>query len=323
MKNPCIFILLASFNGDKFIGHQIESIINQSYTNWKLWIRDDCSTDNTLSIIKKYIKIDERIILIENNGVRLGAQLNFGSLIKTLSVINFDYCMFSDQDDVWYKDKVLHSLNAIKENQLKDNYYGPVLLHTDFQYADVSLNEIKTTANVAVKLSKVSNKIALIANDNYIFGCTMMLNSNLLKLSTPVSVEAENHDFWVALHAAAFGKIYYLNEKTMFYRQHEKNVSGGLKYSSWKTRIARLANFNKYIVYKRKRSKQFEAFISKERQNFDKKTLNYFERYLKYLNLGGFTAVIFMMKNGFKLRSFFQTAIFYITVFIDKKNHLF
>ncbi len=318
MKDDFIIILLASFNGEKFINQQIESIINQTYTNWKLWIRDDCSTDNTMSIIKKYIKVDKRIILIENNGVRLGAQLNFGFLIKTLSIIDFDYCMFSDQDDVWHKNKILHSLNAIKEYQLRDDYYGPALLHTDFQYTDTFLNKIKTSVNIAVKLSKVQNKISLIANDNYIFGCTMILNDKLLKRCAPVSPEAENHDFWIAIHAATFGKIYYLNEKTMFYRQHEKNVSGGLKYSSCKNRIGRLINFSKYITYKKNRTKQFQAFFNKEQKNLSKQKLNYFEQYLKYLNSGGFEAVLFMIRNGFKLRSFFQTTIFYITVFLDR-----
>jgi len=319
MEKEKIVILLASYNGENFIGQQIESILRQDYSNWELWIRDDCSTDNTMAIIRKYKEASDKIIILENEGIRLGAQLNFGALMQAVSTIDFDYCMFSDQDDVWDEDKVLKSLNAIIMNSTNDNYTGPALLHTDFQYVDKELNTLERPINPAVKLKDIRKKIALIANDSYLFGCTMILNKSLLELAIPVLPEAENHDFWVSLHAAAFGRIYYLNEQTMLYRQHGNNVTGGLEYSSWKNRLKRIFNFEEYIFHKRRRSRQFEAFVNKERAAFDTETITILDKYLTQLNKGGPGAVIFMIGNGFKLRGFYQSCIYYVSVLIDRK----
>ena len=101
--NPKIEILMATYNGEKYIGEQINSIINQTYTNWNLLIRDDGSKDKTLNIIKKYEKMDNRIILIRDNKDNLGFVKNFEELLK---ISSSELIMFSDQDDVWKKDKI-------------------------------------------------------------------------------------------------------------------------------------------------------------------------------------------------------------------------
>ena len=110
--NPKIEILMATYNGEKYIGEQINSIINQTYTNWNLLIRDDGSKDKTLNIIKKYEKMDNRIILIRDNKDNLGFVKNFEELLKKSRT---EFVMFSDQDDYWLENKIEKYVEVIEK----------------------------------------------------------------------------------------------------------------------------------------------------------------------------------------------------------------
>lgn len=106
-----IDILLATYNGEQYIHEQIQSIITQKYTNWTLLISDDCSSDDTLNILREYEKMDSRIHIV-SHGIRYGsAQANFMSL---LSATTAQYISFCDQDDVWDSDKLSRTIRAIK-----------------------------------------------------------------------------------------------------------------------------------------------------------------------------------------------------------------
>ena len=96
-------ILMATYNGEKYLSEQIESIISQSYENWRLLIRDDNSKDNTVSIIEKYEKEDNRIRLLRDRKGNLGFIKNFEELLVQSQE---DFIMFCDQDDYWEKDKI-------------------------------------------------------------------------------------------------------------------------------------------------------------------------------------------------------------------------
>ncbi|MHB9334492.1 glycosyltransferase, partial [Fusobacterium polymorphum] len=101
--NPKIEILMATYNGEKYVGEQIDSIIHQTYKNWKLLIRDDNSTDKTLEILKEYEKKDKRIKIIEDKKGNLGFVKNFEELLNNSKE---DWVMFSDQDDYWLENKI-------------------------------------------------------------------------------------------------------------------------------------------------------------------------------------------------------------------------
>lgn len=318
MKDNCIAILMATFNGEKYISQQIESIRNQSYAEWHLLIRDDCSIDNTDKIINSYVLLDKRIKKIKNKGENLGACLNFGELMKVAFDFGYEYVMFSDQDDVWEKDKIEKTFQMITKYEQEKK--APILVHTDFCYADENLNPIKYDNRITfARLSKKINKINILANYNYIFGCTMLFNRALLSLCLPVHKNAQNHDYWIALHAAAFGDISYLNNKTMLYRQHGNNVSGGVQYSSWRNRFLRLINFDIYKKNKYSCLIQFKAFFKERLNCFNEEQKELYKNYLKYSEKGGWRAVLFMILNGFKSKGFLQTFIYYLTVFLDKR----
>ncbi|MCK4906728.1 MAG: glycosyltransferase family 2 protein [Spirochaetes bacterium] len=223
MKNK-IDILLATYNGEQFIAEQLESILSQTYTNWQLIIRDDGSTDDTQKILKKYKKkYSEKIKLIKDKHQNLGSMLNFSVLMGESKA---DYIAFSDQDDVWEKDKLEVSMKAMQTAEKKNGKKSPLLVHTDMKVVDEELNEIHESFWKYQKHNPVKKGSEFLMVQNNTNGCTMLFNKELKDMAFPIPDEAIMHDWWVAIVASEFGKIVALENKTVLYRQHYSNRLG-------------------------------------------------------------------------------------------------
>lgn len=242
-----IDILLATYNGEKFIKEQIDSLFSQSLTDWHLYINDDNSTDNTFEILKEYQgKYPDKITLSKSSSP-LGAKGNFFKLIE---FSKSEYIMFCDQDDVWHSDKIEKTFKKMLETE-NGNTDVPVLVHTDLCVVDENLNTINPSY---FKLSRIKNETALnrAIVQNCVTGCTIMVNKALLKLAGDTNENVIMHDWWLYLIASAFGKIEFLNEATIKYRQHSKNEVGakGLKYrknSELKNSLLKTYNQTEYF----------------------------------------------------------------------------
>lgn len=218
--NPKIEILLATYNGEKYVGEQIDSIINQTYRNWILLIRDDNSKDNTLEILKEYEKKDNRIKVIEDKKGNLGFVKNFEELLNNSKE---DWVMFSDQDDYWLENKIekyVAILNASSEDILKK----PMLIHSNSFICDDNLEIIKDE----FINSKIANKYN---EDDFYFayfvqGSTVLINRAIIDLALPFSKNVTVHDRYFHLLAEFFGKRIFINESLIKYRQHSNNKIG-------------------------------------------------------------------------------------------------
>lgn len=235
-QTELVVILLATYNGEKFLKQQLESISAQTYSNIKILIRDDLSTDNTCTIINDQLLSDPRFSLLNNHNQRLGAVGNFSCLLESAQTLNQKYVMFSDQDDFWLPNKVEITLKSMKAAEHEHGDTTPILVHTAFSFVDENLNKIHD--NFKLNCSYNFPLPRLLAQ-NYVYGCTVMINSSLLSGCMPIPPQAENHDYWIALVAAAIGKIVYYPSPTILYRQHSSNVSGNVYQSSLKNRIRR------------------------------------------------------------------------------------
>ncbi len=216
-----IDILMATYNGEKYLREQIESILNQTYKNIRLIISDDCSTDKTREIIKEYEKKDKRIISYfqEKN---LGYVKNFNFL---LTKVENPIYMLSDQDDIWLPIKVEHTYNFMQKTNAD-------LVFTDLTVVDENENIINDSFNNLMKLTKKINKTIgtykLAYLYNCVTGCTIMSKKEKLKdiLDIPTNSKHIFHDHWIALTNSINGNVKYLPEPLIKYRQHGDNQVG-------------------------------------------------------------------------------------------------
>lgn len=220
-------ILMATYNGGKYIAEQIDSILNQTYNDWKLYIRDDGSKDNTINIVKEYSeKYPDKIIFVEDERRNLGPKLNFGELLKRTKN---EYCMFCDQDDVWMKDKVYLTLNKMKELEKQYGKDKPILVHTDLKVVNERLDVINESFWSFMNLDPKRKDINKLLVENTVTGCTMMINRKLREEIKGIPEKCEMHDWWIALVASLIGVIYTIEEPTILYRQHSDNQIGARK----------------------------------------------------------------------------------------------
>lgn len=263
MVTPRVDILLATYNGERFLSQQIESILQQTYSNFRLIIRDDGSKDGTLQIIHDFIKKDPKRILLIPTRETLGAKSNFSKLMEYSSA---PYVMFSDQDDVWMPHKVELTLQHMLDLEKKHGLH-PFLVHSDLVVVNENLKEIHSSfwryANINPHKALTVNRLL---SQNVVTGCTMMVNHLMVDLARPIPPEAFMHDWWIALTAAAFGKIAIVEEPTMYYRQHAKNALGAQKFGSWKNLKV---NFQKLLNNNVRKFQQAATFYHTYHALFD------------------------------------------------------
>ena len=225
-------ILVAVYNGEKYLKAQLESVINQTYKEFNIIIRDDGSTDSSLDIIKEFKSLyPEKVQIIEGKPSK-SAKNNFFELMNYAAS---DYIMFCDQDDIWLENKVELTLSKMKEAEDLNVKTTPVLCHTDLTVVDKDLNTIHPSFYKMQKfdISKTTLNRALV--QNIVTGCTVMINKPLLNLAKGTNAEdIIMHDWWLFLIASAFGKVEVVNTPTILYRQHESNQLGAKRIAPMK-----------------------------------------------------------------------------------------
>ena len=223
-KRECVDILLATYNGEKYLKEQIESILNQTYSEIRVIISDDASTDGTIKIIEEFVKKDKRVEAYFRDK-NIGSNQNFEFL---LSKVVSKYYMFSDQDDVWQKSKIENSVAKLITSSAG-------LVCTDLTLADENLNSLNVTFNTKMgyenKLKKL-NDWKMVYLYNVVTGCTIISKKEYIKYILPFPKNKNIlHDHIVSLIVGSKSKIEYLDAPTIYYRQHKKNQVGTKKYT--------------------------------------------------------------------------------------------
>jgi len=226
-----IAILLAVYNSSLYLNELINSIVNQSYLDWTLYIRDDGSTDGTLNIVNDYCNIySSNIILLEDKVKGRGSKNSFMWL---LSKVNSDYYMFCDHDDVWLPNKIEKSISQMLVIE-KMHLNSPIIVHSDLAVTDNHLNIIHSSFwSFSRTPSHYSSSFSFHCAYNNVTGCTMLINCYARNLSMDIPSSAKMHDSWIAL-VVLFnrGFIESIAEPLTLYRQHTDNVIGARKSRS-------------------------------------------------------------------------------------------
>lgn len=222
-----VCILLATYNGEKYVGEMIDSILNQDYENFVIVLSDDASSDSTPEILEEYAQRYSQKVILYHSGMHFGcAQKHFMHLLRQFS--DYPHIMFCDQDDIWHKDKISKTMKKMVELEKDNDISVPILVHTDLRVVDSNLNEI---APSFCKYSNLNgNRLAVnqLLVQNVVTGCTVMINNSLAKLGCRSFDEDQMlmHDWWLALLAATCGVAAFLDEPTIDYRQHANNSVG-------------------------------------------------------------------------------------------------
>lgn len=217
MSKNNVTVLMSTFNGDRYLREQIDSILEQEDVNVNLIVRDDGSTDNTISVLNDY---STRDLLRWYSGENLGTANSFFDLLK--SSPESDYYAFSDQDDVWKKEKLKKAISEMK----KLNNESPILYTANYTLVDRNLKKINLNIN-HVTTTTFANSIVC----SCCTGCTMVFNKKLRdlirKYKKPQKVYM--HDDWIhKVCLAVGGKVIFDKSPVLFYRQHGDNVDGGI-----------------------------------------------------------------------------------------------
>lgn len=299
MKKICI--LLSVYNGENFLKEQLDSLLSQTYKDVEILIRDDGSIDRSLEILNLY-----DFLILKNNG-NVGIKKSFEILLSfALENSMSEYFIFCDQDDIWNKNKVETTYHKIQE---LENTYGkfiPLLVHSNLVVVDQNLDVLSTSFWKYQHIDPSKDSLNRLLLHNTVTGCAMMINRALAEKVKNIPKEAIMHDWWIAMVASAFGKIAYINEPLMLYRQHSANDIGakkyGLKYIS--SRLFRKLNTGKFTSQVDKyviQAQQFLAIYEHNLDNTSKKMLHDFSR-LPILSKWQKIVILFkykIWKNGF------------------------
>ena len=266
-------ILVATCNGEKYVKEQIDSILNQTYENIRVIVSDDRSDDSTPKILKEIAKSDKRVIL-NLQKERLGVINNFEFLLKQ---VKSNFYMFSDQDDFWLPNKVEKMMEKQKQEDA-DLVFG------DLEVVNEKLETMYPSYGDYMLLNRKIKKCINSYEYNYLYncvtGCTILGKTSMLDkiLPLPNTSKYVLHDHWIGIITGIYGKVAYVEETYIKYRQHGNNQVGTDKISH---------KFKKFSdvreLFLKIKIEIFQTFVDnndrfpKEIQERNTKALNYFK----------------------------------------------
>ena len=214
-------ILMSTYNGEKFVAEQVESIQKQTYTDWYLLIRDDGSTDKTCEILADFVSTDSRIKLIRAENV--GVIKSFHELVK--NNLDADFYFFADQDDYWLPEKLTAMLNEANKHDNRK----PIMYYSDLKVTDKAL-KVTSQSMIRSQSDHANTRLVQELTENTVTGGASMINHELAQLWQTTN-DVIMHDWYLALVAAALGELIYIDQPTHLYRQHDTNVLGARTFS--------------------------------------------------------------------------------------------
>ncbi len=229
-----VHIIMASYNGEKYLEEQLDSLLGQTCQDISVEVCDDGSADRTCDIVKQYCSRDHRITLHKNEKNK-GYVRNF---LEGMQRSDADYIMLCDQDDIWDRDKVEVTLHAMQQAE-KDGCDQPLMVFTDAVNFDSDTGKDLGRFHENSHLNTKRLDTAHLFMENKVIGCTVMVNHKVISYLTEIPQEIRVHDWWLALICSHFGRIIYLDRPTLRYRQHSGNMIGGSSFGSYvKDRLA-------------------------------------------------------------------------------------
>lgn len=212
-----ISVVMATYNGEKYLEQQIESILAQTLLPVELIVCDDCSTDGTIAILEKYQQ--RQLLTYSINPKQLGLIGNFKKAVSMAAEDN--YVALSDQDDIWMPEKLAVSAALMQ----KMDQSLPCLVHTDLILVDEQLKVLNPSFMNERGQHQYHHNLQTLLFANFVTGCTMLMNQKLRRFFAEMPGNIRFHDAWIALAAATFGSVEEVSKPMIRYRKHGNNLS--------------------------------------------------------------------------------------------------
>ena len=208
---PTVAIVLSTYNGEAYIGAQLNSLIGQTYPHWRCYIRDDGSKDNSIALVKRYAERDARFVLLEDQLGNLGVVQAY---FRLFNQVDEDYIAACDQDDVWREDKLERSLELVRK--IETDKKIPALVHTDSSFVDSHLNVIRERF-IGKRGLKQGLSGIIIANS--VQGGSILFNRALNNQSKKITAKLP-YDYHLGMIAELTGARGFISDTMLKYRQH-------------------------------------------------------------------------------------------------------
>ena len=220
-----ISVVMATYNGATYLPEQLDSILNQSYTNLELLVVDDCSKDGTRDVLSRYAEHDPRITL-HFNQQNLGCSRSFE---KGCDLSSGTYIALVDQDDRWLPHKLERLIAELREQKLD-------LIYSDCRHMDASGALLETSHRDRIPIngldSSARNFDVIASLNSFVLGCSILMTRDFLERSLPFEHTRFNHDRWLMSNAGAWGKVGFLDEVLFYYRLHGNQYSMRFKHAA-------------------------------------------------------------------------------------------
>lgn len=257
-----VTILMAVYNGEAYLKEQLDSIKRQTYTKWRLIVRDDGSSDSSVRILERFMaEVENEVIIHINNPPSGSAGKNFAMLINDAE--DAGYIMFSDQDDIWKEDKI-ETCMAVMENLEKSSRKDmPILVHSDLEVVDGNMDVISSSMFQYSCLRQKTSLAKLLVQNN-VTGCTMLINRALCNGIAGIagSDKIIMHDYLAAIYAKLFGRTAFIKRPLVRYRQHDSNSVGAKDSRSFNYLFKRLKEGKEAYREEMSRSQEQAMFLS-------------------------------------------------------------
>lgn len=289
MSQPKLDILMATYNGEAYISQQIYSLQQQTFTDWRLLIHDDGSTDRTIEIIHELAATDQRICLIEDGLCFHSAGRNFMHL---LSLSTAPFISFCDEDDIWLQDKLSTQMEAI---QAEDNNIPQCVYCNAYVY---NVKARQPIGGISI-LNIVKDLHDILFANGGIQGCAMIINDKLREKCLLFKGRIAMHDHLITLVNALFGHFTYIPRRLFLYRRYTGAVTGATDRSLLQ-RTTGFLRRRKPILESSHLDSILDVyqFYTEELSPEIKET---FDHFLRFLNRSRWTNAIWVFKDRFRL----------------------
>ncbi len=297
-----IDVLMACYQGERFLPEQLSSLRAQDAADFTVLLQDDGSTDGTPALLQSVCLADARFRLGCEAGRHLGAIGNFWSLLAQSSS---PYTALCDQDDHWEPNRLSRCLSALKAMEARYGADAPLMVHSDCRVIDAAGAPLQASFFRHQGWSPEAVTLPRLLVQNNVTGCTLMMNAALRRLLLAHGDPARMvmHDWFIALTAAAFGRIAFLDEPLVRYRQHGQNVKGASQASLPRRGVAALSRVQRGKARIALTYRHTEAFRDAYGDALPAAARQMIDRYLATEAMPKLRRVIAVRRGGYTMQS--------------------